>query len=324
MNRLAAALATMVLSGAVVASGCGLGSGQAASGEADLAVTRDYGAEVLVEAGLEDPRESETVVRFLDREAEIETSYGDNFVDSIDGLAGSTAGGGPEDWFFFVNGYYSEIGAGEAQVTAGDRIWWDYRTWSEAYRVPAVVGSWPQPFVSGYRGERPETAIQCMTEVELCEVVAERLREAGVEPAVESVDAPRPDPNRLRILIGSWESLRLDPAAAQLERGPGVSGVFAELERCTDGWRIAVAGSDSEPRVRIERGGLVAAVRSGDDQPTWVVAGTAEQQIEDAIELLEPETLVNRYAVAADASGDGGPIAVPVAGELPALAGAVC
>ena len=49
------------------------------------------------------------------------------------------------DWFFYVNGYWSPVGAGEAQVHPGDRIWWDYHDWTEAEHVPAVVGSWPSP-----------------------------------------------------------------------------------------------------------------------------------------------------------------------------------
>ena len=70
--------------------------------EATLTVTRDYGAEVLLEATREDPPESETVMRMLDSEAEIETRYGGGLVQSIEGISGSTEvislripGGGP-------------------------------------------------------------------------------------------------------------------------------------------------------------------------------------------------------------------------------------
>ena len=133
--------------------GCGFGPGESSPGEAELRVTREFGTIPMVDATLEDPTESDNVVRFLDDNADIETSFGGNFVDSIDGYAGSTSGGGDEDWFFFVNGYYSDIGAGETAVLPGDRIWWDYRYWSAAYRVPAVVGSWPEPFLHGYDGQ---------------------------------------------------------------------------------------------------------------------------------------------------------------------------
>ncbi len=152
--------------------------------------------------------------------ADIETSYGGNFVDSIDGFAGSASGGGQEDWFFFVNGYYSDIGAGETKVLPGDRIWWDYRYWNAAYRVPAVVGSWPEPFRSGYDGERYDTVVECLAEQPDCDAVVAALSGVGVEPVVETVSRPIEHTDQLRILVGPWQRLRLDRAAAQLESGP--------------------------------------------------------------------------------------------------------
>ncbi|MGI8727292.1 MAG: DUF4430 domain-containing protein, partial [Solirubrobacterales bacterium] len=124
LHRLAAAMALL---GVVAAVGCGLGPGEAADGAATLTVTRDFGAEELVEATTTDPTPTETVARFLDREAEIETSFGGNFINSINGIENRAAGSSQQDWFFYVNGYWSPVGAAEAEVRPGDRIWWDYR-----------------------------------------------------------------------------------------------------------------------------------------------------------------------------------------------------
>ena len=123
MNGTAFVLAVAALAAATAASGCGFGPGDASPGRAELRVTREFGTIPMVTATLDDPTESDTVVRMLDSSADLETSFGGNFVDSIDGYAGSTAGGGDEDWFFFVNGYYSDIGSGETPVSPGDRIW---------------------------------------------------------------------------------------------------------------------------------------------------------------------------------------------------------
>ena len=73
---------------AVATPGCGLGPGESSDGEATLTVTRDYGAEPMLEATESEPSASETVIRFLDREAEITTRYGGGFVQSIDGVSG--------------------------------------------------------------------------------------------------------------------------------------------------------------------------------------------------------------------------------------------
>ncbi len=65
---------------AAALAGCGFGPGQSSEGIATLTVTRDYGAKTLVEATDADPPESESVIRLLDRQAEITTRYGGGFV----------------------------------------------------------------------------------------------------------------------------------------------------------------------------------------------------------------------------------------------------
>ena len=316
MPPLTALLTAAALLG-VAAAGCGLGPGEAEQGEASLRVTRDFGAELIVDATLEDPTESDTVVRFLDDNAEIETSYGGNFVDSIDGLAGSTSGGGADDWFFFVNGYYSEVGGGEAEVHAGDRIWWDYRDWRQAYRVPAVVGSFPEPFLHGESGSGgpPPVELECVGGADqACDTAASALDDAGVVHQREDLAEPEPAGDSLRILVGAWADLRSDPAAAQIERGPSTSGVYAMVERCGGGYRLEVLGSDAKPRLRLTDAGFVAALRVGEDPPTWVVAGTGAEAVERAAALIGPERLRDRYAVAAGPSGE--PVAVPAPSDL--------
>jgi len=321
VSRLAAALAATVLSGAVAAAGCGVGPGEASEGEASLVITRDYGAERIGEGTLSDPTPSDTVVRFLDREADIETSYGGNFVDSIDGLAGSTVNGGPEDWFFFVNGIYSDVGAGESKVSPGDRIWWDYRRWEEAYRVPVVVGSWPEPFVNGYGGERLETTVECLAPQESCDEVVESLRREGVEPNVETVEEPVAHPDDLRGLVGPWERRRSDPAARMIEAGPGTSGVYARMEPCGAGWKLSLLDADAEPRQDLAAAGLVAAVRRAGDGPTFLVTATDEDLLPDAAALLGTDSLRDRYAVAA--SG-GEELPVPAPDDAPRLSAEGC
>ncbi|MFN8113372.1 MAG: DUF4430 domain-containing protein [Solirubrobacterales bacterium] len=299
MKVSATCLATAALACAAVAGGCGFGPGDAAEGQAELRVTREFGTVPMVDATLEDPTESDTVIRFLDENADIESSYGDNFVDSIDGYAGSTSGGGAEDWFFFVNGYYSDIGSGETEIRPGDRIWWDYRYWSAAYRVPAVVGSWPEPFLHGYDGERPDTVLECVrAEPETCADVVVALKGAGIEFTVDEPKQPVEHPDELRILVGTWDAVGDDAAASQLDRGPRTSGVYASFEPCGGTSELVVDDDHGRPARRLADGGLVAAVREGEDQPTWLVTGTGDDAVAAAAALLGPDDLRDRYAVA--------------------------
>jgi hypothetical protein len=310
MSRAVLVLAAAAL-GAVAVAGCGFGPGEAAEGRADLTVTREFGRVPMVTATLEGPTESDTVIRMLDANADIETSYGDNFVDSIDGFSGSAAGGGSEDWFFFVNGYYSDVGAGETRVRPGDRIWWDYRYWSAAYRVPAVVGSWPEPFLRGKGGEAPGTVVQCLTDSDPCATVIAALADAGVRADLAEVRSPEPRPDELRILVGPWDAVRADPAARQIERGPATSGVYATFADCDGAIALTIDDDHGRPVERLDGAGLIAAVRENEDEPTWVVTGTDDDATAGAAAAVGADTLRDRYAVAVDG---GEAAAIPAEG----------
>src|SRR4051812_35620099 len=160
-------------------------------------------------------------MRVLDRNAEISTRYGGGFVQSIEGLEGEQGDGGPRDWFFYVNGVESTVGAADYPLHGGEAIWWDYRAWGAAMRVPAVVASWPQPFADGSDGRQRPVAVECRGGGRACGTVRRRLEGAGVALAAGRAD------DAIRVLVGPWWQLRGDPAAAQIEDGPQVSGVFA-------------------------------------------------------------------------------------------------
>lgn len=294
LRRLAAAAAL-----AVAAAGCGLGPGERTEGEATLTVTRDYGTEPMVEAVVTDPSESETVIRFLDREAEITTRFGGDFVHSINGLAGEYHDGSVRDWFFYVDGLWSPVGSAEREVLAGQRIWWDYRDWTHATRVPAVVGSWPEPFAQAAADEPLPVSVQCRGADPPCEAVAEALDRAGVHAEIELPDPAGAEGETARLLVGPWPTLRDDPAAALLDGGPRDSGVFARFERVAEGWELLSFDEGAQTvSQEAEGAGLVAALRDGERPPTWLVTGTDADGVNAAVELLDAASLENRYAVA--------------------------
>jgi hypothetical protein len=296
MTPLARGLAAAAaLACAVAAAGCGLGAGPSSSGTATLTVTRDYGSRALVEATVDDPPSSETVMRLLDREAEITTRYGGGFVQSIEGLSG----GQGEDWFFYVNGVESPVGAAEVRVEGGDRIWWDYREWTGAMSVPAVVGSWPEPFVQASTGEPEPVRVLCLGVRPACDLTVERLADIGVtariEPRVNAGSADSP-----RVLVGPWSQVRNDSAVSGLRGGPAGTGVFATFKGTTDTrWRLIGLDPSGDPKRSLGPGaGLVAAVGRG-DPTTWIVTGSGATAVRRAANALDSGSLRNRYAVAA-------------------------
>jgi hypothetical protein len=296
--KLVRILAAALALGATAVAGCGLGPGKS-TGDVDLTVTRDYGAQVLLQKH-DSIHESDTVFRVLDHNADVTTRYGGGFVQSIDGLSGSQSGGRRSDWFFYVNGIESPIGSAQYDLSAGDRIWWDYRDWTAAMRVPAVVGSWPEPFVHGFEGERFTAAILCEGETSSCDRVNTVLKAAGASPG---------NGGRLRVLVGPWNLVRQDHVADLLSGDPSSSGVFARFVG-TKKPLLELLNQQGQPAGSLGKGGgLIAALRDGDEPPVWVVTGTDDKGVAAAASLLGP-ALRNHYALATQPGA--GPIGVPV------------
>jgi Domain of unknown function (DUF4430) len=300
---------------ALAAAGCGLGPGRGL-GDVSLTVTRDYGAERVVAAKTDEATESDTVMRVLERNAEISTRYGGGFVQSIEGLEGTDGDGGPRDWFFYVNGVESTVGAADYPLHGGEAIWWDYRDWGAALRVPAVVGSWPQPFGDGYDGRRRPVAVECRGGGGACGVVRGRLEDAGIPVAAGTST----DDDAIRVLVGPWPRLREDPAAAQIEDGSQVSGVFADFSlrgppaRVPD-CRLEALDETGDPVDFAGAGaGLVAATRRYDAPPTWVVTGCDDRGVSRAASALDSGDLRDRYAVLVEGDGNAVPLPRPGGG----------
>jgi hypothetical protein len=301
--------ALLVLLAAVALGACGVGAGDSNPGGATLTVSRDFGRRVLTEKRTETVPGGETVMRFLQRHAEVDTGYGGRFVDAIEGLRSGSRRGERRDWFYYVNGIEADAGAAEREVSGSDRVWWDYRDWGAAMRVPAVVGSFPEPFLHGTDGKRFPVRIDCAENAaDQCQEVSERLDRAGVAPSTAALGSQSGD-ELLRVVVGRWEDVRGDNATQELQDGPARSGVFARVRRGGAGYEIDAL--DSQGRVVQTLGpgsGIVAATRFEEQQPTWTVSGVDEAGLDRAVRLLDARVLRNRYAMAATPDG---PLALP-------------
>jgi Domain of unknown function (DUF4430) len=292
---------------ALALSGCGLGAGAKPAGTT-LTITRDFGAKPIRELDAPAVQGSETVMRLLQRNAKVTTRYGGGFVQSIDGLAGGRSGGRPVDWFYYVNGVEATRGAASTRLRGGDRIWWDRHDWSAAMRVPAVVGSFPEPFLHGIDGKRLPVRIECTTpRSDPCKQVSQRLVSYNI-PAATGGLLTASAPETLRVLVGPWQAIDGDHAIQGLEHGPGESGVYARV--APDGRTITALDADGHAVRTLGPGtGLVAATQSGDDRPIWVVTGTDDAGVASAVRAFDEGTLNHRFAVAVS---DDLPVPLPV------------
>jgi hypothetical protein len=297
-RRGAAVAIALLLGAALVAAGCGLGPGSGV-GTVDLTVTREFGAVKMSEASGE-ANESDTVMRFLEGEDEIETRYGGGYVKSIDGVSEDERGGHPYDWFFYVNGLESPVGAAEVSLTGGEQIWWDVHDWSASEHVPAVVGSWPAPFTTGWEGHDPTVFVECLGGGAACGATARALEAEGVK--VGGAAGGKAPNGAIRVLVGPWARLRSDPAAGSLEGGPAESGIYADFEGSGGSWELVGLDEDGKKARTFGAGvGLVAATRRYEGPPVWLVTGGTGAAVRAAAEALDTADLRDHYAVASEA-----------------------
>jgi Domain of unknown function (DUF4430) len=296
-----------LLAAAGLLAGCGLGAGSAPSG-VSLTVSRDFGASVLRQSSAPHVHGSETAMSLLMRNDSVSTRFGGGFVQSIAGRSGGQSHGQPIDWFYYINGIEAPKGAADTVVHAGDRIWWDLHDWSQTEDIPAVVGSFPEPFLHGTGGERLPVRVECAAvQGSACRTVSTRLRALGVPAAISTVE-PGDAPDTLRVLVGPWTAVASDPAALSIGRGPGASGVYTRIS--ASGRTFSVLDADGRIARTLGAGaGLIAATRYAEGGPVWVVTGTNAAGVSAAADAFDEATLRNRFAVAL--SGPGVTLAVP-------------
>lgn len=299
MAGLAAAVcvAVVVLVALSLASS-GVGSAPTA---VQLLVTRDFGSHVLHRAGPSKAQSHETVMALLRDNGAVEAVSGGRGVQGIDGLSSGSEGRQPLDWFYYVNGVEAPRGAAVTAVYPGDHVWWDLHNWSQAQKVPAVVGSFPEPFLNGFEGKRLPVRIECAAaSTSACSTVIERLRALDVPAAVAAIGSGGA-PETLRVMVAPWGGLEASLAQG-LERGPRDSGVYARFS--ANGGELALLDRDGQTVQTLAAGsGLIAATRQAKEAPVWLITGTDAAGVDRAAQSLDRATLQNRFAVAIAANG---------------------
>ena len=287
----------LAVSAAVVAltgAGCGLGAGRGTGG-VTLTVTRGFGSSQIASISRAKVPGSETVMRMLERSFRVSTRYGGGFVQSIDGISGGSA---RLDWFYYVNGIEAPAGAASTSLNRGDRIWWDLHDWRATNTIPAVVGSFPEPFVHGIGGRRLPTILECGSDVAAaCSEVSAALSKVGVQTPRQLLGTGSGS-SSLTVVVGTWADVRRQLAADLIEHGPSASGIYA---------RFAGPGGRTlellDPRGSVVRtlgsgAGLVAATSDSSSEPTWLLTGTDAAGVLAAAQALSPSRLRDHFALA--------------------------
>jgi hypothetical protein len=176
-------------------------------------------------------------------------------------------------------------------------------------RVPAVVGSFPEPFLHGFAGRRLPVRIECLDpRAPACDQVFKTLTGLDVPAAKGGLRTAQTE-QTLRVVVGPWIAARDDLALRDIEAGPARSGVYARP--AANGRSIRALDASGRPTRTLGPGtGLVAAAREGDGPPVWAVTGTDTAGVDAAARAFTERALERRFAVAVV---DGRPVALPEA-----------
>jgi hypothetical protein len=276
----------------------------ATGGNVSVTVTRDFGR-VSIREGQVKARSGESVLDTVKRVAAVKTDYGGGFVSAIEGVGSAAGGGQHSDWFYYVNGILSGVGASQYPVRGGDSVWWDFHEWSKGDFTPAVVGAYPMPFSRGYAGARQKSRLLYGDGMEGLAREAGRFLQANganIEYTGDVRGAPAGDGPAMAFLslrqAGEipWVRGLLDRASNR--------GAFAAL----DGGNLVPLNAARSPAPAGER--VTAAILCtgsgmGDGSAVWLVICDGAEGTRQAGRLLtsERESLRNKVGLMVDSKG---------------------
>ncbi len=296
-----AAVTAVAIACAVAIAGCGLGAGKATTGVVTLTVTRDFGTGPVGSVTERSIPGSQTVMRMLERSFKVTTRYSGGFVESIDGHAGSSS---RLAWFYYVNGIEASLGAAGTSVNKGDRIWWDLHDWTATDSIPAVVGSFPEPFIHGIGGRRYPVTIECATDAgAACKRVTSELDSIGVPVSSQAIGGGS-GTDSIGVVVGTWRDVGGELLAQLIEHGPASSGVYARFAGASGSSLQLLNPAGKLVRTLGGGAGLIAATAQPSTGPFWLITGTDVAGVNAAAAALTPARLRDHFALAVQGGTD--------------------
>ncbi|MCD6230442.1 MAG: DUF4430 domain-containing protein [Dehalococcoidia bacterium] len=283
----------------IFATGCQSGSSNRI--DITVVVTRDFGEELVLEKAIVVDGGC-NAMDALRQVSLVETMYGGGFVHSIAGIPQPPQDEAQKAWFLYINGISSDVGALDYELCDGDVEHWDFHQWNFRPFVPAIVGDFPQPFLSGYRGDVPPTLVVYGDGFQgEAYSLAGTLHDKGVESAqtkaATDLSAEERESSNL-ILVGT-EGLGL---ISQVNDEYDDLGLFIRF-----GGNGTVISYSPEGEIQCEAScGFIQATQNAWNpggigacrNVVWIVSGTDDAQIREAVDLLAGNYQELRYECA--------------------------
>lgn len=253
-----------------------------------LRVSRDFRTPPIMEKSARCSGQS--VMKLLKESAAVETAFGGEFVQSIDGMTAGKGGDSRRSWIYYVNGLIAEVGAAQRVPECGDCVVWDLHTCDGPGLVTGLIGCFPQPFPSlQKRGGAPLLVLHDAGSRDAAIALARSLERQGVKKTSVQSIAKNPIPGgAASIVIGSWEGVIRNETLKQIYERRGAGGIFVEFNK----GGLSILSQDCAPRKFLPHAGVILAARAG-GAPLWIVSGTDRERTMEAAGILirEPERI---------------------------------
>lgn len=272
-----------------------------------VVATQDFGRQLMFDQTVE-LTPGTPAIEALQQVAAVETAYGGGFVNAIDSVRSGFGQGLTRDWFVYFNGIAAGAGALNYGCQDGDVQSWDFHDWAFRMFVPALVGSFPEPFLHGYHGDiRPTVVVyddgfNAQAAALEAALAGRGVADLSVKHVTELTGDDRSHSNL--IIIGTSECSLLAELNAAWDR----LGFFVHFE---DGVMVAYDVTGNVGATYGPGTGLLQATQNpwnpkgtaACENVAWMVSGTDRSGVEGAVDALVtcPEEL--RYACAAVIAG---------------------
>jgi hypothetical protein len=257
-----------------------------------ILISRNFGQELMLDKTI-NIQSGQDALQILKVAAEVDTSYGGGFVSSINGIASQYGGikSGRQDWFFYINGLMSNIGAVDYILHGGDVELWDFHEWSFHQFTPAVTACFPEPFLHGFGEDVRPTVIVCGSDFQnIADRLMKKLKDSGVQEIGIENAAGLTHENKESsniILLNTFG----DSLIMELNKEWKRLGFWAYFE---DGQLVLL---DSRGQISVSLGnnsGLIQATQNpwnpdgigASENTVWVITGTDIKGVKLAAEAL--------------------------------------
>lgn len=253
-------------------------------------VTRNYGEEIILDEDANvEPKEN--VLDGLKQVADVTFNYGGGFVESINGIKSTFAGGlgDANDWFFYVNGMLPPNGATDVSLYPGDIERWDFHNWGSDRITTAIISDYPEPFLHGINGISLDTTIVYSDEFYYTSVALQKsLKQHHVTSNIKSFEELSDDEktNHNLIFIDTYENSLI----SELNNNAKNLGFFIEIKNN----QIKTFDSTGKKDQVFNHGGMIIATQNpwnlygswNGENVAWIITGISIDDVTNAAEVL--------------------------------------